>query len=250
MNLKTALLAAVAVFSLASPNLVAAQNIKGPAQITASTTIIQEPGSPAATISKAVDGNASDASPYAGFVGTNDSLGKIDFVFDRPYDVRSFHLANDVNVYKESVSRFTLKFFNSANVQIGGPMAFNTVQGRLAQQNFHFPSAANVSRVEMVVNSVFTDSGFRRVEIREVSFSGKPTSSHAPLPSAMPPLNLPATAKIISLKSTDMTVAANGGRPAETQAVITPTGPNQPSTGMKPTIQLTLGGLNVASRDI
>jgi hypothetical protein len=53
-------------------------------------------------------------------------------------------------------------------------------------------------------------------------------------PSAMIPLNFPATAKIVSLKSTNMTVAANRSTPAETRAIITPTGPNQPKTANYP----------------
>jgi hypothetical protein len=53
-------------------------------------------------------------------------------------------------------------------------------------------------------------------------------------PSAMIPASFPATAKIVSLKSTNMTVAANGSTPAETQAIITPTGPNQPKTANYP----------------
>jgi hypothetical protein len=173
MNFRTTLLAAIAMCSLALPNLVQAQNIIGPSQITASTNIPPLwPSEARFGLSEITNNNTSDATPYRGFVGAENTLGVINFTLDKPYNLTAFHLDNDVNVERESVKDFTLTFFNAANSQVGGPLNFTTSLGQAARQNFTFPQVSNVARAEMKINSIYTNTTYPRVEIREASFTG------------------------------------------------------------------------------
>jgi hypothetical protein len=54
------------------------------------------------------------------------------------------------------------------------------------------------------------------------------------MPTAQIPMSFPATAKIVSLESTNMTVAAYAGTPAETKSIITPFALGQPKTAKFP----------------
>jgi hypothetical protein len=178
MNWKTSLLAAVVMCGLALPNLAAAQNIKGPTQITASTSIpLGFPAEARFGVAEMTNNVTSDAEPYRGFVGGEERLGIINFTLDKPYNLTAFHLFNDVNVSAEGVKDFTLKFYNAANTQVGGPLSFSTVQGQGNQQNYTFPQVAGVTRAEMKVDSIYMNTNYRRIEIREVSFTGDPTAS-------------------------------------------------------------------------
>jgi hypothetical protein len=173
MNWKTTLLAAIAIAGLALPNLAAAQNIIGPGQITASTTIPPRfPTEPRFGISEITNTITSDAEPYRGFVGAENTLGVINLTLDKPYNLTAFHLDNDVNIASEGVKDFTLKFFNAANSQVGGPVSFSTVQGQGARQNFTFGAVPNVSKVELKIDSIYLNTNYKDIEIREVSFTG------------------------------------------------------------------------------
>jgi hypothetical protein len=175
MNWKTTLLAAVAICGLALPSLAVAQNIKGPAQITASTNM---PDSSTFVIAQIADGDSSDVNPFQGFASSAPT-GVINLAFDRPYNLTAFHLSNDINVRSEGITRFTLKFLNSANNQIGNLQTFNPALSTLAQQNFPLGNVANVAKVEMAI-----DDSNDGVEIREVSFTGTTTPTPIPCPGA------------------------------------------------------------------
>ncbi len=191
-TLKRAALLACCLSVVSAPAM--AQNITGPSQIGPVTSTIPD-GTDPYPLSQIADGIFTNG-PHNGFQGADytavpatqnpvpvpSSANVISFTLNQPYDITQFHLWNDINVRKESVSSFQLRFYDASGL-IATSAVFNTVAGTVAQQDFSFPMVSGVTRVEMIVLGVFNippagsrpGTFARRVEIREVAFTGERT---------------------------------------------------------------------------
>ena len=117
---------------------------------------------------------------YNGFV-SNQDRGTITLDLVGEFDLTSFILWNDINVQKEGIKDFRLDFFNSSNTQI--PVSFSTTFvapiGQVAPTEYLFDKlVSGVSRVDLVVLNSHPLT-FNRIEIREVAFTGTPTTATA-----------------------------------------------------------------------
>ena len=141
-------------------------------QITPSTSVTADPRFP---INQIADGITSDAFPFNGFaaaIGTG-STGTITLSFANDFDLRSFILWNDINVFSEGIKDFRLDFFNSSNSQISPSFSttFLGPIGQVAPAEYVFNQVIpGVRQVDLVVLS--TNPGVvSRMEIREVAFT-------------------------------------------------------------------------------
>ena len=173
--------AALAILATISSAANAQSMIQGPAQITNVTSTIPDIGSPFA-LSQIADGitadsNGSGSTPWNGFVGKTNTTGSINFTLDKDYDVTSSHLWNDINVLAESISSYSLKFYDAGGAPISTRGPFSVVPGQPNVQVQTFAAVPGVRRVEFVVHSLFAlpNTAIRRVEIREIAFDGEPT---------------------------------------------------------------------------
>ncbi len=163
-------MAALAVLILGFSTPVAAAPIGGPVQITPSTTMTYG----GFTIAQIADGITSDVSPFNGFAATPGLVGTIRLDLNAAYDLSSFVLWNDINVFQEGVKTFRLDFFDAANVPLGSTPVLTAAIGTVAAQTFTFGSpVAAVKRVDFVVLTLNPSSccGLR-LEVREVAFNG------------------------------------------------------------------------------
>lgn len=155
--------------------LEAAVTTVGFGNITATSALPPESGFPLSAI---VDGNPGTVSSLNGFV--SNTLGTISFAFDQDYNLASFILWNDVVVNNEGINDFSLRFYDSSDVQITVPFLANYVgpQGQVAPEEYVFASPVEfVRRVELEVISVQAPSFPTRIEIREVDFGVVPEPS-------------------------------------------------------------------------
>lgn len=149
-----------------------AQTIIGPAQITGATSTIAN-GDPSFPLIEIRDGVTADTGSFNGFQGANNATGTMTFTLDQPYDIDRFHLWNDINVRAEGVANFTLRFFGGSTLL--HTQSFSAQPGQVAVQDFLLSTTVRgVDRVEMQVDSLLAQPNTfaRRVEIREVAFSG------------------------------------------------------------------------------
>ena len=179
MSKKLALLSLpiLAAAAIAVPSQ--AQTIAGPSQVqaqTAGTTVVN--GSTRFPLSQITDGVTSDAAQYNGFQGRNSPStgwnGVINLKLNTSYDIDRFHLWNDINVRMEGLKDFTLRFYDSNNAVVH-TQRFTAKGGMVDMQTFMLSTTARcAARVELLVNSVQAERNTyaRRVEIREVAFSG------------------------------------------------------------------------------
>jgi hypothetical protein len=188
--------ASVAAAMAAWSSTAMAQNIIGPTKIISVTSTIPS-GSTTYTLPKIHDGITSDITPFNGFEGENypyatiptpiavpSATSTLTFTLDQPYSLTKFHLWNDINVRAESVATFKLVFFDAGGVAATSPI-YNTASGTVPVQDFALPAGlTNITKVEMQIVTVFNSAATfaRRVEIREVAFSGAAT----PPPISMP----------------------------------------------------------------
>lgn len=167
-------IALAATTMLASP--ASAQNIMGPTKIISVTSTIPG-GSGTYTLPQIYDGNVSDATPFNGFQGAQNTTGIITFTLDQAYDLDAAHLWNDINVRAEGVQSYSLKFYDAAGAPVGSTVGpITTVAGQVPAQITAL-SVSNVKKVEMIIHSIQNkpNTFSQRVEIREVAFNGKPT---------------------------------------------------------------------------
>lgn len=159
-----------------------AQNIIGPSQITAVTSTIPG-GSATYTLPQIADTISSDASPFNGFQGAQNTTGTISFTLDQAYDLTQFHLWNDINVRAEGVGRYQLKFYDPSNALVGTQGPFSTIPGQVPAHINNF-SISNVKRVELEVLTIqnVPSTFSTRVEIREVAMQGTPANQVVDVP--------------------------------------------------------------------
>jgi len=113
------------------------------------------------------------ASPAATGIITLDLVGK--------FNLSSFILWNDINVFQEGIKDFRLNFFTSSNslIPVNFSSNFTAPITQVEAEEYVFGEVVSgVSRVDLVVLSSQESSlGFNRIEIREVAFTGDPVAS-------------------------------------------------------------------------
>jgi hypothetical protein len=118
--------------------------------------------------------------PFNGF-GSPAATGIITLDLVGEFNLSSFILWNDVNVFQEGIKDFRLNFFTSSNSLI--PVNFSTnftapITQVEAEEYVFGEVVPGVSRVDLVVLSSQQSSlGFNQIEIREVAFTGDPVAS-------------------------------------------------------------------------
>ena len=118
--------------------------------------------------------------PFNGF-GSPAATGIITLDLVGEFNLSSFILWNDVNVFQEGIKDFRLNFFTSSNSLI--PINFSTnftapITQVEAEEYVFGEVVPGVSRVDLVVLSSQQSSlGFNQIEIREVAFTGDPVAS-------------------------------------------------------------------------
>jgi len=136
-----------------------------------STTLTADPDFPLEEIN---DGVTNDISPYNGFVAT-ESSGTIRFDLARVYTLESFLLWNDINLTGEGIKDFRLEFFDASDALItpGFSTNYTAPLQQLAAAEYVFGSVVlGVSRVDLVVLNSYQGPIIKRIEIREVAFTG------------------------------------------------------------------------------
>ncbi len=125
---------------------------------------------------------------YNGFVSDQDR-GTITLDLVGNFDLTSFILWNDVNVQEEGIKDFRLDFFNSSNtlIPVNFSPTFETIIGKKEKTEYLFDELVpGVSRVDLVVLNSHHPGTYNRIEIREVAFTGTPTTATAvPEPSSI-----------------------------------------------------------------
>ncbi len=116
---------------------------------------------------------------FNGFVSpTATGIITLDLVGE--FNLSSFILWNDINVFQEGIKDFRLNFFTSSNSLI--PVNFSTnftapITQVEAEEYVFGEVVPGVSRVDLVVLSSQQSSGVNQIEIREVAFTGDPVAS-------------------------------------------------------------------------
>jgi hypothetical protein len=153
----------------------------GHGQITASTSLGQYFGF---AIGQMVDGITAD-SPFNGYAsGPATPIGRVTLTLDADYDLDSFSLWNDINIFNEGVRSFSLAFEDAAGASLGGTGVFTAVS-QFAAQVYSFATVADVRRVHL---DVLTSN--LQIEIREVAFNGTLSTPGGTVPT-------PATAALV-----------------------------------------------------
>lgn len=164
--------------------VVRAVSIISESQIIPSTNV---PSFGSFTIDKIADGITTDGffptfpGPFNGFASFA-ATGTITLDLVSDFNLSSFILWNDINVFQEGIKDFRLDFFNSSNSLI--PVNFSTnfrapVTQVEAEEYVFGEVVPGVSRVDLVVLSSQQSSllDINRIEIREVAFTGDPVAS-------------------------------------------------------------------------
>ncbi|GGA19516.1 hypothetical protein [Okeania sp. KiyG1] len=153
------------------------------------TTNLQSIGS--FTIDEIADGITADGlfpsfpGPFNGFA-SNASSGTITLELNGEFNLNSFILWNDINVFEEGIKDFRLDFFNDSNGLIASSPTFLAPITQVDPREYVFNNLIlGVSKVDLVVlNSNQSSLGINRIEIREVAFTGSPTAK-TPEPTSM-----------------------------------------------------------------
>ena len=98
------------MLALIASGAVHAASIMGPTQITATTDLPLY--APAFPVSALVDGITAENNALNGFAA-NVGVGLVTLTFDQSYDLSSFVLWNDVNVFMEGIKDFKLHFYDA-----------------------------------------------------------------------------------------------------------------------------------------
>lgn len=130
------------------------------------------------TIDQIADEITIDRLPFNGFISYASS-GTISLDLDGQYDLNSFIIWNDVNVFQEGIKDFRLDFFNDSNGLISSSPTFVAPFRQRNSQEYVFNDLiSGVSKVDLVVlnsNPSAIGPHYHRIEVREVAFTGSPT---------------------------------------------------------------------------
>ena len=168
---KAAVAATLAAIALGASVTANAALIMGPSQISASSSLPLY--SPAFPVSALADGITAENNALNGFAASaNQGLITLDLI--GTYDLESFVLWNDVNVFAEGIKDFKLHFYDDADVLLGTSATFVGPQGSLAPRTYTFASPfRGVSKVELQVLSAHVGV-VNNIEVREVAFNSAP----------------------------------------------------------------------------
>lgn len=112
-----------------------------------------------------------DSSNFNGF-SSDSATGTITLDLIGNFNIESFLLWNDVNVFAEGIKNFRLDFFNSSDSFIESSSLLVGPRSQSEEQVYTFDRVIpNVSRVDLVVFSSYSGFG-SDIEIREVAFIG------------------------------------------------------------------------------
>ncbi len=159
------------MLALLASGAVHAASIMGPTQITATTDLPLY--APAFPVSAMVDGITAENNALNGFAA-NVGSGLVTLTFDQAYDLSSFVLWNDVNVFMEGIKDFKLHFYDAGGDLISSTSTLTGPIGQLLPQTYTFDSTVlGVKSVGLDVAS--SNVGVvTHIEIREVAFNGVP----------------------------------------------------------------------------
>ncbi len=163
----------VLIVGAACAGPVAALTLQGATFIAPSTTIPTCGaicGGFGSNILEIADGNTSN---FNGWAGADNQVGTIKLDLLGNFDLTSFSLWNDINVFHEGVGDFRLRFYNATNALLSTSSTFTAPDGQFAAGVYNFASVANVSRVDLEVLTLLTGGVCCRIEIREVAFQGQ-----------------------------------------------------------------------------
>lgn len=159
------------MLALIASGAVHAASIMGPTQITATTDLPLY--APAYPVSALVDGITAENNALNGFAA-NVGVGLVTLTFDQSYDLSSFVLWNDVNVFMEGIKDFKLHFYDAGGDLISSTSTLTGPVGQLLPQTYTFDSTVlGVKSVGLDVAS--SNVGVvTHIEIRELAFNGVP----------------------------------------------------------------------------
>ncbi len=160
-----------------------AVTIQGSSFITPSTSIapcaVSICGGSGTIINQIADGDTSNLNGYAGADGV---VGIITLDLLGNFDLQSFTLWNDLNVFHEGVGTFKLHFYNASDNLIQSTGILTAPDGQVAGQIYPFATVQDVSKVDLETLTLLTGGVCCRIEIREVAFNGTPSVPGSPVP--------------------------------------------------------------------
>lgn len=149
--------------------------IQGPGFISASTSIgtcdVSICLGYGTDINQIADG---DNSNFNGFAGADGEIGTITLDLLGTFDLGSFSLWNDINVFHEGVGTFKLHFFDELDGLIESTGILTAPDGQFDAEIYLFDHIVEgVSKVELETLTLLTGGVCCRIEIREVAFEGE-----------------------------------------------------------------------------
>ena len=93
--LSSALIASLITVTMGSE--IMAQTVTGPVQITTATSSIPSRHPTQFPLAKIIDGISANTTPFNGFAGQSQTVGKITFTFNGHYNLTAFRLWNGIN---------------------------------------------------------------------------------------------------------------------------------------------------------
>jgi len=134
-------------------------------------------------ITEITDGITADVRPlFNGFAGETGKVGTIHLDLVGSFNLSSFLLWNDINVFHEGVETFRLHFFDEGDALISSSPIYSAPVSQLSAGQYDFASTIlGVGRVDLEVLSNLESPFGKRIEIREVSFLGEPVPEPATL---------------------------------------------------------------------
>ncbi len=186
-----ATLVASAALSLTLATSAQALTIQGAAYITPTTdlpTCGAYCGYVGSDIRQISDG---DVSNFNGWAGADGLVGTIKLDLLGNYDLVSFSIWNDINIYREGVGDFQLHFYGPADNLLSTSPVYTAPISQFAAGVYTFASPIlNVSRVDLEVLTLLTGGVCCRIEIREVAFNGEVSAVPEPATWALTGLGL------------------------------------------------------------
>ena len=165
----------IALLALAGAQPAAAALLQGSAYIQATTSMPACGaicGGVGSNINQIADGDTSNLNGWAGADGL---VGVIKLDLLGTYDITSFSLWNDINVWREGVGDFQLHFYDDSNALISTSARYTAPISTFAAGVYNFAAVQGVSRVDLEVLTLLTGGVCCRIEVREVAFNGEPS---------------------------------------------------------------------------
>jgi hypothetical protein len=124
-----------------------------------------------------------DTTNFNGYAGADGVVGIITLDLLGNFNLQSFTLWNDLNVFHEGIETFKLHFYDASDTFIQSTATLTAPVSQLSGQTYSFASSVlNVSKVDLETLSLLTGGVGSRIEIREVAFDGTQSVSASPVP--------------------------------------------------------------------